>query len=154
MCNCTSSECCEHIIDVTSPEGIMKSLEDLGFEAQDFNGIVVTSIQGKFPVAIEPREGEVKITCELCKFGQIEDEKKALVSMAALDANTLDAITPFAFGIVSTLDDPEMPEEDAMLVLVDSIESDFVTEDFLSKKMDELMEAIVASRDVLEIAFA
>lgn len=140
----------EEIVDITTPEGIIRALESLGYEAKDVNGIVITTIQGKFPVAIDPNDGEVKITCELCRWGQIPEANQAIVMLASLEANNLNFIAPFAFGITPIDGD----EDGAMFVLVDSISNDFATVDTLDCKMTELLEAVQGSRDVLELAFS
>jgi hypothetical protein len=137
---------------LTTPEQIAGALKELGYVVRTIeNGIVVTSLQGRFPVAIQLREAEVKISLELCQWSQIPEARQAEVAVAALDANTLDAIAPFAFGINTGA---EVDEEGALLVLVDSIGNEFLTKDALEYSMKALLEAVVASRDVLEIAFA
>jgi len=137
---------------LTTPEQIAAALKGLGYIVQSVaNGIVVTSLQERFPVAIQPHESEVKIALELCKWASIPEDRQAQVAVAALDANSLDAIAPFAFGINAG---DEADEEGAILVLVDSIGNDFLTTEALDYSMKALLEAVVASRDVLEIAFA
>jgi hypothetical protein len=137
---------------LTTPEQIAAALKELGYVVQSVaDGIVVTSLQERFPVAIQLREAEVKITLELCEWSRIPEGRQAEVAVAALDANTLDSIAPFAFGINTGA---EVEEEGAILVLVDSVGNGFLTKDTLDYSMKALLEAVVASRDVLEIAFA
>lgn len=151
----TPVDALEEILDLTSPENIVHALIGLGYaDAQAIEDLVTMTIGGKFPVLLQSRENELKITCELCELSGISEEKMPLVLLAALEANPLDSIAPFAFGIVPN-DDPDTEEEEATLVLVDSIHNDFATVATLDSKMQELLEAITSSstRDVLEIAY-
>lgn len=148
----------------TSAEGkigtlaeVTDALEALGYEAETQGGSIFVKIGGsKNPftaVVIINKKNELVITCQLATLGAFKDEAIPRVAMAALDANT--RIRPYAYGIITDADTPELQnEEEWVLVLTDSIPLGDLSTGELAAAMNSLLEALISSRDVLEVGLA
>lgn len=143
----------EDTATLQSVEEIAEGLSVLGYEAEVQDSMILTRIN-TFPVLLSVGETEMSMTCEIAEWGQIPEDKISAVAMAALDANTCPEMGPFAFGTITSSDDPENDDGDKWpLVLVDTVPLGDFSISELGYQMDQLLGALVASRDVLGLAF-
>ena len=93
---------------------------------------------------------EVVINCQVAKLGDLNEDDIPTVQFALLDANT--RIRPFAFGIISGSDNPEINDAAQFpIVLTDSIPLGDLSTGELNAAMDSLLVAIESAGEVLRL---
>lgn len=133
---------------------IAEALEEMGYEIHLHEDAIHTKVGGRsnpFMAVLTINENnELVITCKVAKLGDYDEDKVPELQFALLDANT--QIRPYAFGIISGVDNPEMEDvEEFPIVLTDSLPlGDFCGEE-LQSSMDSLLMAIESSSDELRI---
>ncbi|OVE81396.1 hypothetical protein BVY04_03455 [bacterium M21] len=126
-----------------------------GFKTELNTDFVITQIGGEENpfsaiLSINNEDKQLLITCKLAVINDFDEDHIAAMALAALDMNT--CIRPFAFAIISDTDNPELDDAGKWpLVLTDSMPLGDLCDEDLIATMDALIEAIVASRGVLEI---
>lgn len=130
---------------------IHESLQKLGYEVELRQESVLAKIDS-FPVVITINSlSDVVISCQIATMSDIAEDRLGEFAFAALDANT--RIRPYAFGIITGLDNPETDEDesDYPIVLTDCLPLGDFSEDELAKSMQALVSALMNSRQVLEV---
>lgn len=93
---------------------------------------------------------DVVINCQVAKLGDLNEDDIPTVQFALLDANT--RIRPYAFGIISGSDNPEMDDAAQFpIVLTDSIPLGDLSTGELNSAMDSLLVAVESADEVLRI---
>jgi hypothetical protein len=93
---------------------------------------------------------EVVINCQVAKLGDLNEDDIPTVQFGLLDANT--RISPFAFGIISGSDNPEINDAAQFpIVLTDSIPLGDLSTGELNAAMDSLLVAIESAGEVLRL---
>ncbi len=143
----------QEITKMGSLEQVAQGLASLGYEAELQEGSIFAKIGGTekpFTALLTKDErGELVITCQLAKLGDLREEDLPKVFLAALDANT--KTRPYALAIISDADDATLDkEEEWPLVLTDSVPLGDLSSEELKAAMDNLLSALITSRDVLE----
>lgn len=140
---------------VDTLDDVVDTLVKSGFDAKKHDGFVSVAIGGPdspFPAVLRISEetNQLLINCQLAKIGDFAEDQLAVLSLAALDMNT--CIRPYAFAIISDTDDAELGDETQWpLVLTDSLTLGDLSSNELVDSMESLIQALIASRSVLEI---
>ncbi len=138
---------------IATLEQIAEVLEMQGYNLNKVDDSIHVKVGGNehpFVSVITKNEAdtELHITCKLTMLGDVPEEKIPQFFAACLDANT--RILPYAIGLITGTDNPEMDDEKEWpVVLVDSIPLGDLCEEELISSMDSLWVALSASRDVL-----
>jgi len=129
-------------------------LEARGYDTVAGEEAVYTTIGGKRKpfvavLTINPKN-ELVITCQVAMVGDFDEDKFAETLFNLLDLNT--EIRPYAFGILTANDDPELYEEveSFPIVLTDSLPLGDLSDEELQKSMDSLLIALQAGRAILK----
>ena len=95
-------------------------------------------------------DNKLAITCQVAKLGDLREDDIPSVQFFLLDANTL--ISPFAFGILTGSDNPELDEASEFpIILTDSLPLGHLCRNELASSMDSLLVALKASDEALRI---
>ena len=130
-------------------EELSTTLEELGYEIVNHDSFVTVNVQG-FPATIHKVGESLEITCKIATLGYVLESKHEEFAMACLDLNS--RILPYAVALLSDVDDDSLSgPEHWPIVLIDSIPLGDLSIDELSKEMDGLCQAILSSKQVLEI---
>lgn len=133
-------------------------LELEGYEVVETEHSVLVRIGGAehpFVAVITKNEeaNQVQINCKLATLGEIPEDKVAQFFAGCLDANT--RIVPYAVGLVSGADNPDLDDEKGWpVVLIDSLPLGDLCKEELLGSFDSLWMALQASREVLASALA
>ena len=142
--------------DINSLETILLFLENRGYEATLTENAVLTRV-GSFPtvITIDDVDGDgdpdIKITTQLTTLGQIREDRVPAFLTAALDLNT--RILPFAVATLTAEDGEDSDPSTFPVVLIDSIPVGDVSEEEFDSAFGSLLQAILGTRQLLEIGF-
>ncbi len=139
---------------IVNLEQVFEILENQGYEVNLYEDSVHTVVGGsRSPfVAVLTIKGEQElcITCQVAKLGDLNEELLPEVQFSLLDLNT--QIRPFAFGVVTSADDPEINRsEDFPIVLIDSMPLGDLSSGELLAAMDSLLVALDASGEAIKL---
>ena len=142
------------IMNINTLTEVAEVLENAGYVASLNEHSVAVSIGGHehlFPVVITLIEGnQLKITCQVAKASDIPEENGLAFALGLLDLNTHGSVLPFAFGIITPDEDESIQDEsDCPIVLIDTMPVGDLDECELLSEMEELLTAIIASKEVL-----
>jgi len=139
----------EEIIEAMNGFGYTATLQDeVGFMSIDKAGEEFNPV-----LMIEDKEGKKKlvITCQIAQQGDIEYHELVECLTALLDINT--RIHPFAIGLITGADNPELDgkEDESPIVIISSIAIGDLCVDELKAQIDDLRVALTSSLKVLDL---
>ena len=141
----------EDIRPLETPEEIVEALGELGYSGSVVGNAVITKI-GNFAVSLSKNDEGLRISCQITVMGQIPEDRLDSFVMAALGANATDNIKPYAFAVITDSEDPDQDDpEEWPVILTDTIPD--ITQKSIEWAMDQLVEAMTASKSVLSVAF-
>lgn len=143
--------------DINSLDAIAVFLEARGYEVTQSDDSIITRV-GNFPTVITITDingngdPDLQITTQLTTLGQISEDRVPAFLTAALDANT--RILPYAVATITSSDNPELDNPSEFpVVLTDSIPVGDISENEFQSALDSLLQAILGTRELLEIGF-
>lgn len=130
---------------------ISEALEELGYQVKFSTEAIHIAIGGTtnpfLAVATVNDRNELVITCKVAKLGDLEEEKIPEIEFLLLDANT--QIRPYAFGIISSNDNPDMIDAaEFPIILTDSLPLGDLCKEELSCSLDGLLMALESSSEI------
>lgn len=156
VCDCGDGEdcTCDDFDILESIEDVDSALEELGYETikhSDSIHVAMGSSDHPFvSVMVRNFQGDLVITCQVAKMGDLDEDKIPEVQLMLLDANT--RIRPYAFGIITSSDNPELDDAaDFPIVLTDSIPMIDLCKEELESSMDSLLAALQTSSEALRV---
>ncbi len=138
---------------ISSLEDIAQILEHEGYEFSHEGESVRVKIGGAdhpfiAVITCAKDKQEMSITCQVARLGDIPEARIPQFLAACLEANT--RITPYAFGLITVSDNPELDnEQEWLIVLIDSLSLGDLNEMDFIRSMDGLWVGLEASRQVL-----
>ncbi len=135
-------------------EEVSEVLQDQGYEVKFHEDAIYTVVGGMrspfVAVLTIKNQQELVITCQVARLGDLKESALPEVQFSLLDLNT--QIRPFAFGIVTAADDPEIDKaEDYPIVLIDSMPLVDLSSEELIAAMDSLLVALEASGEAIKL---
>ena len=134
-------------------DDIAEVLTTNGYELEAGDDAVRLKVGGMdtpFVAVITTNEenSELAISCQLAKWGDVDEGRLLEFAVACLDANT--RIRPFAFATITASDHPELDDPDEWpVVITNSVPLGDLSPAELQTAMDSLWSALASSRDVI-----
>lgn len=140
--------------NIENLEQAADALNQLGYNVvhgEDAVHIAVGGTENPFTAVLTINDSnELVINCQVAKLGDLNEDDIPTVQFCLLDANT--RIRPYAFGIISGSDNPEMDDAAQFpIVLTDSLPLGDLSSGELNAAMDSLLVALESADEVLRI---
>ena len=101
-------------------------------------------------ITIDKTGKQLLVTCQVAKVGDFPENNLFDLFVACLDLNT--RITPFAFGIITSSDNPSLDNEKIWpIVLIDSILIGDLSEEEFKVEIENLWIALSTGAEVIKV---